>query len=56
MSTESRRLAGILFFFSVLDADATKPNGLINLAYVGAVLLAIGVLTPGVGLIRKPTP
>jgi hypothetical protein len=44
------------FFFSVLDADATKPNGLINLAYVGAVLLAVGVLTLGIGLIRKPTP
>jgi hypothetical protein len=43
------------FFFSVLDADATKPNGLINLAWVGAVSLALGVLTLGVGLIRKPT-
>jgi hypothetical protein len=42
------------FFFSVLDADATKPNGLINLAYIGAALLALGVLTLGVGLIRKP--
>ena len=42
------------FFFSVLDADATKPNGLINLAYVGAGLLAVGVLTLGVGLIQKP--
>lgn len=41
------------FFFSVLDADATKPNALINLAYVGAVLLAVGVVTLGVGLIRK---
>lgn len=44
------------FFFSVLDADATKPNGLINLAYAGAILLAVGVLTLGIGLIRKPKP
>lgn len=42
------------FFFSVLDADATKPNGFINLAYAGALLLALGVLTLGIGLIRKP--
>jgi hypothetical protein len=42
------------FFFSVLDADATKPNGLINLAWVGAASLALGVLTLGIGLIRKP--
>jgi hypothetical protein len=44
------------FFFSVLDGDATKPNGLINLAYAGALVLAIGVLTLGIGLIRKPKP
>ena len=44
------------FFFSVLDADATKPNGLINLAYAGAIILATGVLTLGIGLIRKPNP
>jgi hypothetical protein len=42
------------FFFSVLDAHAVKPNGLINLAYAGAALLALGVLTLGIGLIRKP--
>ena len=41
------------FFFSVLNADATKPNGLINLAYVGAALLVTGLLTLGIGLIRK---
>jgi hypothetical protein len=44
------------FFFSVLDADATKPNGFINLAYAGSLLLATGVLTLGIGLIRKPKP
>ena len=41
------------FFFSVLSADATKPNGLINLAYVGVALLVTGLLTLGIGLIRK---
>jgi drug/metabolite transporter superfamily protein YnfA len=42
------------FFFSVLDADATEPNALINVVYLGAGLLAAGVITLGVGLIRKP--
>lgn len=41
------------FFFSVLKADAVKPNGLINLAYAGAVLLVAGLLILGIGLIRK---
>lgn len=40
------------FFLSVLSADATEPNGLINLAYVGAVALIVGLLTLGIGLIR----
>jgi hypothetical protein len=43
------------FFLSVLAPDATTPNGLIYLAYVGAVLLAVGVLVLGVGLVRRPT-
>ena len=42
------------FFFSVLKPDATEPNNLIYLAYVGAVLLATGVIVLGVGLIRQP--
>ena len=42
------------FFFSVLKPGATSPNGFINLAYVGAVILATGVLTLGIGLVRKP--
>jgi hypothetical protein len=41
------------FFLSVLSPEATKPNALINLAYVGAVVLAISVLTLGIGLIRS---
>ena len=42
------------FFFSVLSPNATAPNGLIYLAYFGAVLLALGVLVLGVGLVRRP--
>lgn len=42
------------FFFSVLSADATKPNNLIYLAYVGAVILAFGLIVLGIGLLRKP--
>jgi uncharacterized membrane protein len=40
------------FFFSVASPAAKEPNGLINLAYIGAVFLAAAVLTLGVGLIR----
>ena len=42
------------FFLSVLSPDATGPNGLIYLAYIGAVVLAIGVLVLGIGLVRRP--
>ena len=42
------------FFLSVLEPEATEPNALINLAYVGAVLLAAGLLILGVGLVRSP--
>ena len=40
------------FFFSVLRHDATAPNGFINLAYVGAIVLAAGLLCLGIGLVR----
>jgi hypothetical protein len=39
------------YFLSVLSPDATRPNGLINLAYVGAVSLTIGLIVLGVGLL-----
>ena len=42
------------FFLSVLSPDATEPNALIYLAFVGAVSLAVGVLVLGIGLIRRP--
>ncbi len=41
-------------FLSVLHADAREPNGFIYLAYLGALLLAIGVVALGVGLLRAP--
>jgi hypothetical protein len=41
------------FFFSVLSPTATEANGFIYLAYVGAVVLAIGLVTLGVGLVKK---
>jgi len=40
------------FFLSVASPTATEPNGLMNLAYIGAAFLAAAVLTLGVGLIR----
>lgn len=43
------------FFLSVLAPDATAPNGLINLVYLGAIVLALGVLVLGIGLVRRPS-
>ena len=42
------------FFLSVLEPTATEPNGLIYLAYIGAIILTIGLLILGIGLIKKP--
>lgn len=47
-------LLPMAFFFSVLTPDATAPNGFIYLAYVGAGILAMGLLILGVGLLRGP--
>jgi hypothetical protein len=41
------------FFFAVLTPDATEPNAVIYVAYVGAAVLAAGVVTLGVGLVRR---
>jgi hypothetical protein len=46
-------LMPLAFFLSVLNPDATEPNGLITLAYVGAAVLAAGVVILGVGLLRS---
>jgi hypothetical protein len=40
------------FFFSILPPAATQPNGAVIGIYAGAVILAISVITLGVGLIR----
>lgn len=49
-------LAAIListgFFFSVLPPTTTQANGAISLIYVGAIVLAIAVVSLGVGLVR----
>ena len=45
-------LLPVAFFFSVLSPEATEPNSFIYLAYLGAVLLAVGLLVLGIGLVR----
>ena len=45
-------LLPIAFFLSVLSPHATRPNGLIYLAYVAATILIIALLTLGIGLLR----
>jgi hypothetical protein len=51
-------LAAILisagFFFSVLPPNATEAGPAVSLIYLGATVLAFGVLTLGVGLLRGP--
>ncbi len=44
------------FFFSVLPPTATQASGAVALVYAGAVILAAGVVTLGVGLLRSPRP
>jgi hypothetical protein len=39
-------------FMSVLSPEATEPNAMIYLTYVGGLLLAVGLLVLGAGLIR----
>jgi hypothetical protein len=45
-------LLPVAYFLSVLEPDVKEPTGLINLAYVGGVSLAVGMITLGVGLLR----
>ena len=53
-------LAAILmpvgFFLSVLSPEATSPNALIGLVFVGGLFLVGGVLAVGVGLLRQQQP
>lgn len=46
-------LLPLAFFLSVLSPDATEPNAFIYLAYAGAAVLAAGLLTLGIGLLRR---
>jgi hypothetical protein len=46
-------LLPVAYFLSVLSPTATEPNALIYLAFVGAVVLAVGLIALGVGLLRK---
>jgi len=41
------------FFFSVLPPTATQPSGAVALIYTGAGILALAVVTLGVGLLRS---
>jgi hypothetical protein len=45
-------LLPVAFFLSIARPDAERPTRLVNLAYVGAVSLALGTFTLGVGLLR----
>jgi hypothetical protein len=49
-------LAAILisggFFFSVLPPTATQPNGAVSLIYLGALVLAVAVVSLGIGLLK----
>jgi hypothetical protein len=47
-------LLPVAFFFSMLSPDAAGPGSVIYLAYIGAVVLAAGLLLLGIGLIRNP--
>lgn len=42
------------FFLSMPTPQATQPNGLVSLIYVGAAVLAMSVVTLGIGLVRSP--
>lgn len=46
-------LLPLAFFLSVLSPQAEEPNAMIYLAYAGAVSLAVGLLTLGIGLVRR---
>jgi hypothetical protein len=51
-------LAAILisagFFFSMLLPTASQPGPAVGLIYIGAVTLAVSVVTLGIGLLRTP--
>ena len=42
------------FFLSMPSPGASQPNGLVSLIYLGAVLLAVGIMGLGIGSLRTP--
>lgn len=48
-------LLPLAFFLSVLSPSARVPGPIVYLAFPGALLLAAGLLTLGVGLLRAPS-
>ena len=40
------------FFFSVFPVTATQTNGAVSLIYLGAVVLAVAVISLGIGLVK----
>ena len=46
----------VAFFLSVLRPDVERPNKLVNLAYVGALSLAVGLVVLGIGLLGSTGP
>jgi len=45
-------LLPIAYFLSIARPGTERPNRLINLAYLGAVVLSVGMLTLGIGLLQ----
>lgn len=43
------------FFFSILSPAATEPNRMIYLSFAGALILAVSLVTLGIGLLRVKT-
>ena len=46
-------LLPLAFFLSVLPEDAAEPNAVVYLAFAGAAVLVVGLLTLGIGLLRR---
>ena len=46
-------LLPLAFFLSVLPEDADEPSAIVYLAFVGAVSLIVGLVTLGIGLLRR---
>jgi uncharacterized membrane protein len=46
-------LLPIAYFLSVIPEDAEEPGAIVYLAFVGAAVLIIGLITLGIGLLRK---